>query len=79
MNNKKFVTLALLVGLCLSAAGCANYGPGNDLIDREPVEDFVPTPDIDVDEELMQKYQAHKENAPLAFKSNNENSASDFE
>ena len=79
MNNKKFVALALLVGLCMSAVGCANYGPGKDLIDREPVEDFVPTPDIDVDEELMAKYQSHKGNAPLAFKSNNENPASDFE
>ncbi len=77
MKNEIIIALALT--LCLCASGCAERGPGDELIERESETEFTPTPDVDVDADLLKKYQTHKENAPLAFKSNSENPASDFE
>ena len=79
MNKKVFISLALILGICVSFAGCSNKGPGSELIEREEETEFVATPDVDPSSELLQKYNSHKENAPLAFKSNTENPATDFE
>ncbi len=79
MNNKFKILIMLCLALSMLFVSCAERGPGDDLIEREDEEDFVPTSDADVDEELLQKYQTHKENAPLAFKSYSANSAADFE
>ncbi len=79
MKIKVKIVVVLILAMCLCFVGCADRGPGNELIERESEADFVPTPDIEFDEELLKKYQTHKENAPLAFKSYSENSASDFE
>ena len=77
-NRSKFLLTAVLL-LCLVLASCANRGPGKNLIERGEVGEFIPTPDIDVDPTLLQKYQTHKENAPLAFTTYEDNSAEDFE
>ena len=79
MKNKFRILLAVVLLLCMVLSSCANRGPGKDLIDREEAGEFIPTPDVDVDPALLQKYQTHKENAPLAFTTYEDNPASDFE
>ena len=77
-NNLKLLLVACLA-LCVLLVSCANRGPGKNLIDREEPAQFKPTPDVDVDPELLKKYQTHKENAPLAFTTYENNPAEDFE
>ena len=79
MNKRISLALILFVATCLSLVGCADRGPGDKLIEREEETEFVATPDIDPSEDLINKYKMHKENAPLAFKSNSENPSTDFE
>lgn len=79
MKTKIIFALAMCLVACLCFSGCADKGPGNNLISREEETEFKPTPDVDVNSDLLQKYNSHKENAPLAFTANSENPASDFE
>ena len=77
--KKLLIYLLALLMVALLLTGCADKGPGENLIERETEEEFVPTPDIDVNSTLLEKYKAHSENAPLAFSATSENPVSDFE
>ena len=76
----KKVVVVLFLLLTVSVVSCAEIdGKGNGAQASVPEDDFKAALDAGKDSELYNRYEEYKENATLAFKSNAECGAADFE
>lgn len=77
MLKNKIIYALVCALLCSALVGCAT--PKEDFIERNETEEEVLAVQEEENAELLAKYNTHKENSELAFKTYSENPATDFE